>query len=106
MPKSASDVLRALRDEKIIALIRADGPASLLECAKALSAGGLSCIELTMTTPGAIEMTARVSREMPHIVPGLGTVLDADTACAGIAAGAQFIVTPTVRPEVIKVCRD
>jgi len=37
---------------------------------------------------------------------GLGTVLDADTASAGIAAGAQFIVTPIVRPEVIKVCRD
>ena len=51
-------------------------------------------------------MVAKVSRELPHIMLGLGTVLDADTACAGIAAGAQFIVTPAVRPEVIKVCRD
>jgi 2-dehydro-3-deoxyphosphogluconate aldolase / (4S)-4-hydroxy-2-oxoglutarate aldolase len=106
MSKSVAAVLETLRAERIIALIRADGPDSLLECAKALSAGGLNCIELTMTTPGAVEMTTRVSRELPHIVLGLGTVLDAKTARAGIAAGAQFIVTPAVRPEVIQVCRE
>jgi len=106
MPKKAAEVLEALRADKVIALIRADSSESLLECAKALSAGGLNCIELTMTTPGAVEMTARVARELPHIVLGLGTVLDAATARAGIAAGAQFIVTPAVRPEVIKACRE
>ncbi|HXQ81777.1 MAG TPA: bifunctional 4-hydroxy-2-oxoglutarate aldolase/2-dehydro-3-deoxy-phosphogluconate aldolase [Opitutaceae bacterium] len=106
MAKSASAVLAAIRAQAVIALIRADGPANLLGCAKALSAGGLNCIELTMTTPGAIDMLAEVSRELPQIMLGLGTVLDADTASAGIAAGAQFIVTPIVRPEVIKVCRD
>jgi 2-dehydro-3-deoxyphosphogluconate aldolase/(4S)-4-hydroxy-2-oxoglutarate aldolase len=105
MPKRAAAVLEALRAEKVIALIRADGPDSLLECANALSAGGLNCIELTMTTPGAVEMTARVARELPHIVLGLGTVLDAATARAGIVAGARFIVTPAVRPEVIQACR-
>lgn len=106
MSKPVAAVLEALRAERVIALIRAEGPDSLLECAKALSAGGLNCIELTMTTPGAVEMTTRVSRELPHIVLGLGTVLDAKTARAGIAAGAQFIVTPAVRPEVIQVCRE
>lgn len=106
MPRPASAVLASLRAERVIALIRADGPAALLACSGALSAGGLNCIELTMTTPGAIEMTERVSRELPHVVVGLGTVLDADTACAGISAGAQFIVTPAVRPEVIRACRD
>lgn len=106
MPKPASDVLASIRAEKVIALIRANDQAGLLACAKALSAGGLNCIELTMTTPGAIEMTEKTSKELPHVVVGLGTVLDADTACAGISAGAQFIVTPTVRPEVVKVCRE
>jgi 2-dehydro-3-deoxyphosphogluconate aldolase/(4S)-4-hydroxy-2-oxoglutarate aldolase len=106
MPKPASAVLASLRAERVIALIRADGPAALLDCSRALSAGGLNCIELTMTTPGAIEMTRSLTRQLPHVVVGLGTVLDADTACAGIAAGAQFIVTPSVRPEVIKACRD
>ena len=104
MPKSA--ILNRIKSEKVIALIRTDSPASLLDCARALSAGGLNCLELTMTTPGAIELCAQVSKELPHILLGLGTVLDADTARQGIAAGAKFIVTPAVRPEVIKACRD
>ena len=104
MNKSA--ILARLKSEKIIALIRADSSASLLDCARALSAGGLNCIELTMTTPGAIELCAQVARELPQVLLGLGTVLDADTARRGIAAGAKFIVTPCVRPEVIKVCRE
>ena len=104
MNKSA--ILARLKSEKVIALIRADSSASLLDCARALSAGGLNCIELTMTTPGAIELCAQVARELPQVLLGLGTVLDADTARRGIAAGAKFIVTPCVRPEVIKACRE
>ena len=55
---------------------------------------------------GAIELCAKVSRELPQVLLGLGTVLDAETAKKGIAAGAKFIVTPAVRPEVIKACRE
>jgi len=100
-----SDVLHRIRSEKVIALIRADSPDRLLDCARALAAGGLTCIELTMTTPGALAMCARVSREMPEVLLGLGTVLDAETARAGLDAGARFIVTPAVRPAVIAVAR-
>ncbi len=101
-----TEVLNRIKAEKVIALIRADSSASLLDCARALSAGGLNCIELTMTTPGAIELCALVSKELPQVLLGLGTVLDADTCRRGIAAGAKFIVTPAVRPEVIKACRE
>jgi 2-dehydro-3-deoxyphosphogluconate aldolase/(4S)-4-hydroxy-2-oxoglutarate aldolase len=104
MPKP--ETLKRIKSEKIIALIRADSSDSLLECARALSVGGLNVIELTMTTPGAIEMVAEVSRKLPGVLIGLGTVLDAATARAGIAAGARFIVTPALRPEVIKACRE
>lgn len=103
---SKTDVLNRIKSEKVIALIRADSSASLLECARALSAGGLNCIELTMTTPGAIELCAQVSKELPNVLLGLGTVLDADTARQGIAAGAKFIVTPAVRPTVIAACNE
>jgi 2-dehydro-3-deoxyphosphogluconate aldolase/(4S)-4-hydroxy-2-oxoglutarate aldolase len=104
MPKS--DTLKRIRSEKVIALIRADSSESLLDCARALSAGGLNVIELTMTTPGAIELVADVSRTLPEVMLGLGTVLDAATARAGVAAGAKFIVTPALRPEVIKACHQ
>ena len=100
------EILAKIKAEKVIALIRADRPDSLLDCARALSAGGLNCLELTMTTPGAIELCTKVSKELPHILLGLGTVLDAATARQGIAAGAKFLVTPAVRPEVIAVCKE
>lgn len=103
---SKTDVLNRIKSEKVIALIRADSSASLLDCARALSAGGLTCIELTMTTPNAIECCAQVAKELPDVLLGLGTVLDAETAKRGIAAGAKFIVTPAVRPEVIRTCKE
>jgi 2-dehydro-3-deoxyphosphogluconate aldolase/(4S)-4-hydroxy-2-oxoglutarate aldolase len=104
MPKS--ETLKRIKSEKVIALIRADSSASLLDCARALSSGGLNVIELTMTTPGAIDRVAEVSRSLPNVMLGLGTVLDAATARAGVAAGAKFVVTPALRPDVIKACHD
>ena len=98
-------VLAKIKAEKVIALIRADNPDGLLDCAKALADGGLTSIELTMTTPGAIRMLEKATAELSDFLFGLGTVLDAETARAGILAGAKFIVTPALRPEVITLCR-
>ncbi len=97
-------VLQKLKTEKVVAIIRTDSADGLLDCAKALAAGGLTAIELTMTTPGALKMLERASAEMPDFLFGLGTVLDAETARAGILAGARFVVTPALRPEVITCC--
>jgi 2-dehydro-3-deoxyphosphogluconate aldolase/(4S)-4-hydroxy-2-oxoglutarate aldolase len=101
-----TETLARIRTEKVLALIRADSSESLLDCARALSAGGLNAIELTMTTPGAIALVAEVSKKLPGVLLGLGTVLDAETAKAGIEAGAQFIVTPGIRPRVIELCNS
>ena len=98
-------VLAKIKAEKVVALIRADNPDGLLDCAKALADGGLTSIELTMTTPGAIRMLEKATAELPSFLFGLGTVLDAETARAGILAGAKFIVTPALRPDVITLCR-
>jgi 2-dehydro-3-deoxyphosphogluconate aldolase/(4S)-4-hydroxy-2-oxoglutarate aldolase len=98
-------ILSKIKTEKVIALIRADSPDGLLDCAKALAAGGLTSIELTMTTPGAIRMLEKATVELPDFLFGLGTVLDAETARAGILAGARFIVTPALRPDVITMAR-
>ena len=103
MKKSA--ILQKLNHEKVIALIRADDPSGLLDCARALAEGGLTSIELTMTTPGAIRLLEKATAEMPDFLFGLGTVLDAETARAGILAGARFIVTPALRPDVITLCQ-
>jgi 2-dehydro-3-deoxyphosphogluconate aldolase/(4S)-4-hydroxy-2-oxoglutarate aldolase len=101
-----SDVLARIKQEKVIALIRADGPDSLIDCARALAAGGLSVIELTMSTPGALSVLAKAAKELPNVVFGMGTVVDAATVAEAQAAGAQFIVTPCVRPAVIAACKE
>jgi 2-dehydro-3-deoxyphosphogluconate aldolase/(4S)-4-hydroxy-2-oxoglutarate aldolase len=98
-------VLAKIKAEKVVAIIRADSPDGLLDCARALAAGGLTSIELTMTTPGAIAMLEKATTELPDFLFGLGTVLDPETARAGILAGAKFIVTPALRPEVVTLCR-
>jgi 2-dehydro-3-deoxyphosphogluconate aldolase / (4S)-4-hydroxy-2-oxoglutarate aldolase len=98
-------VLNKIKSEKVIALIRADSPDGLLDCAKALASGGLTSIELTMTTPGAIRMLEKATAELPDFVFGLGTVLDAETARVGILAGASFVVTPALRLDVITLCK-
>ncbi len=98
-------VLSKLHAERVVGIIRADNADGLLDCAKALAAGGLTSIELTMTTPGAIKVIEQVTAALPEFIFGLGTVLDSETARAGILAGAKFIVTPALRPDVITLCR-
>jgi 2-dehydro-3-deoxyphosphogluconate aldolase / (4S)-4-hydroxy-2-oxoglutarate aldolase len=98
-------ILAKIKHEKVVAIIRAQSSDGLLDCAKALVDGGLTSIELTMTTPGAIRVMEEVSAKLPDFLFGLGTVLDAETARLGILAGAKFIVTPATNPEVIKLCR-
>ena len=98
-------ILSKIKADKVIGLIRADSPDGLIDCARALAAGGLTSIELTMTTPGAIRLLEKATAELPDFIFGLGTVLDAETARAGILAGAKFIVTPATRPDVIELCK-
>lgn len=101
-----SEVLARIKQEKVIALIRADGPDSLIDCARALAAGGLTTIELTMSTPGALDVLAKAAKELPNVTFGMGTVVNAETVAQAHAAGAKFIVTPCVRPAVIAACKE
>ena len=80
-------ILSKIKTEKVVALIRADSPDGLLDCAKALAEGGLTSIELTMTTPGAIRMLEKASAELPDFLFGLGTVLEVT------GAGSATIIT-------------
>jgi 2-dehydro-3-deoxyphosphogluconate aldolase/(4S)-4-hydroxy-2-oxoglutarate aldolase len=90
----------------LIAIVRLDSSAELIDAARAIAAGGVSIIEFTLTTPGALQTIEESSRELGgQVLIGAGTVLDAETARAAILAGAEFVVAPTVNPEVIQMCR-
>jgi len=99
-------VLNELIEGGVIAVVRVKSSEQLKEIFKALLAGGLKAIEVTMTTPRAIDVIADVSRTMgDQVLIGVGTVLDSETARAAILAGAEFVVAPTFDPETVRICK-
>lgn len=99
-------VLDQILEEKIVAVVRSPDPARLVEVAEALHAGGVRCMEITLTVPRALEVIAAVAARLKdQIILGAGTVLDAETARACLLQGAQFIVSPIVDEGVIRLCR-
>ena len=89
----------------LIAIVRLDSSAELVQAAKAIAAGGVSVIEFTLTTPGALRTIEAAVKELgSEVLIGAGTVLDAETARAAILAGAEFVVAPTLSVDVIEMC--
>ncbi len=73
---------------------------------RALAEGGVTAAEITFTVPDAVEVIRQVRKALgDQVVLGAGTVLDPETARAALLAGAEYLVAPTVNPEVIRLCR-
>jgi 2-dehydro-3-deoxyphosphogluconate aldolase/(4S)-4-hydroxy-2-oxoglutarate aldolase len=105
--KVKSAVAAQIAREKVVAVIRLSDPNKLVPVISAIAKGGIRCIEVTMTVPNAIELIRSVSKQVADdVIIGAGTVLDAETAHAVIDAGAQFVVSPILNPEVIKACKE
>ncbi|MFF6983821.1 bifunctional 4-hydroxy-2-oxoglutarate aldolase/2-dehydro-3-deoxy-phosphogluconate aldolase [Streptomyces sp. NPDC008343] len=93
------NLLEELRWRKVLAIVRADGPERALRCIRTLVDAGITALEVSLTTPGALEAIARARSECPpSVLIGAGTVLRADQADAASAAGAGFVVTPGITP--------
>ena len=71
--------------------------------ARALVAGGLRAIEVTLRTPDALAAVTAIAEDMPHAVVGAGTILSAGQIDAAVAAGARFLVSPGATPELARV---
>ncbi|MFC0471769.1 bifunctional 4-hydroxy-2-oxoglutarate aldolase/2-dehydro-3-deoxy-phosphogluconate aldolase [Halalkalibacter kiskunsagensis] len=89
--------------EKLIAIIRIEDTESIEEVAASLYRGGFRMIEVTLNTPGALEAIRTIKELFPDILIGAGTVLDAKTAQSAIAAGASFLLTPTLSEATIRM---
>ena len=97
-----------MKSHCIIAVVRADsGGEDLVRVVEAVVEGGVHCIELTMTTPGALQALELATKKLAgaDVLLGVGTVLDAETCRMAILSGAQFIVTPVVAPDVAQMAR-
>lgn len=100
-----SDLQRVL-DGGIVAIIRATSGEQLVNVARALHEGGIDVIEVTFTVPNVLEILAAVRKDLgKKILLGAGTVLDPETCRAALLAGAEFIVSPSLNLDVIKLCK-
>lgn len=98
-----ADLQRVL-NTGMVAIIRASSGEQLVNVARALYEGGIDVIEVTFTVPNAVEVLQAVHKDLGQkILLGAGTVLDPETARTAFLAGAQFLVSPTVNLEVIRM---
>lgn len=97
--------MQRIQSTGVIAIMRAKSPDQLIAAADAIKQGGVQVIEVTMTTPGALDVIREATRRYgDDVLFGAGSVLDAETARSAMLAGAGFIVAPTLNPAVIALC--
>ena len=98
-------ILQKILALKIVAVVRLDDYTHAVDVARALVAGGITVMEFTLTSPGALAaITAARQALGDSACVGVGTVLNTKDADAAIEAGAQFAVTPALRHQVIATC--
>lgn len=102
--RTKSQIIEQLLNPGIIAIVRANRTDQAVPLTEALLAGGVIAVEITMTTPNAIAAIRGVSAKVgDRALIGVGTVLDEATCRAAIDAGAQFIVSPICRRELVPI---
>jgi 2-dehydro-3-deoxyphosphogluconate aldolase/(4S)-4-hydroxy-2-oxoglutarate aldolase len=96
---------KAVGESGVIAVMRGMSADKVVNVAKALNKGGVKVLEVTLDAPFALDMLKDVVKSLgDDTLVGAGTVLDGETARAAILAGAQFIFSPCMVPDVIKIC--
>ncbi len=100
-------VLQQILKTRIVAIVRGVDPKNVLTIVQALREGGVANVEVTLNSPDALAVIKEVSEVMGgSMLVGAGTVLDADDARAAIAAGAKFIISPTLDEDTIRYTKE
>jgi 2-dehydro-3-deoxyphosphogluconate aldolase / (4S)-4-hydroxy-2-oxoglutarate aldolase len=98
--------LQRVLDCGIVAVVRFADPGPLVEVVRALADGGVTVAEVTFTVPNAVDVIREAKRQLgDRVLLGAGTVLDPETCRAAFLAGAEFVVSPSVNVDVIRMCR-
>ena len=98
-----AEVRARIEEIGILPAIRVSSSADALFGAETAYHAGIPVAEITMTTPGAIEVISRLAKDLPNMIVGAGTVLDADTARRCLDAGAKFLTSTGFVLEVVEV---
>lgn len=97
--------IQRLRDATLVAIFRTRRPEHAVEGVRAAVRGGFEAVEITMNTPDATDAIAEVAGRVDAIV-GAGTILSPGQVKEAYDAGAEFVVTPVVLPEVIEAAHE
>ncbi len=100
---TSTQIRNTIEQSRIIAIIRAKNSDGIIQAAKVLSENGIKAIEVTLNTPGALDVIKEASEKLENdVIFGAGTILDEVSARLAILAGAKFLVTPTFNEDVIR----
>ena len=103
-----NDIVQIIKKERIISVIRGENQEAVEETIEAIVEGGIHLIEITMTVPNAIELIENLIKkyESTDVIIGAGTVFDTETAERVINVGANYVVSPILDENVIKMCNE
>ncbi|WP_322904625.1 bifunctional 2-keto-4-hydroxyglutarate aldolase/2-keto-3-deoxy-6-phosphogluconate aldolase [Paenibacillus campi] len=105
-------ILQKMMDYGVVAVLRGESADQVFAMAEQAIAGGIKVIEVTLTVPGVLHAIEKLSRMYSwksdksdnFAIIGAGTVLEPQTARAAMMAGAEFVVSPSLNPETVKIC--
>lgn len=99
------EIVQEMCRSGLLPVFRMDDPTHLVAITKAIYEGGIRCIEYTMTMPNAMQLLKDASSKLPSdLVLGMGTITDGQNVDRAVAAGAQFIASPGLSPEMLEAC--
>ena len=104
LAQTYSSMIQTLKKIKVVPVVKIEDAKQAVPLGKALIAGGLPCAEITFRTSAAAEAIGLLTKEVPELLVGAGTVLTPEQADAAKKAGAKFMVSPGFNPRVVDHC--
>lgn len=101
MTDRSAPLIALLAGQPVVPVIKIDRLEDAVPLARALAAGGLPAIEITLRTPVALDAIRKVAQEVPEAIVGAGTILSPDDYRSATEAGARFIVSPGATPALL-----
>ena len=100
-----NDILQSILKEKIVSILRVADSSKVIPASKAVLKGGIKAIEVSLNTPNAYDCIADLSK-IDGIIIGVGTVTSKEMAIQSIEAGADFVMTPISKKEIIEISHE
>ncbi len=97
------EIVKIIIESKVVAIIRMDKSEKVISVAEAMIAGGIVSLEVTMTTPNALQIIKELNDNYgSNVLIGVGSVVDEETAVKAIEFGAKYIISPIFKKEILE----